>query len=127
MQGLKVVPCGQSRTMMEVIRTGMKHRCVFTAWPLRLGDHAKGQRHIAGQSQPKAMSQARLAGLELQPIFAPPPNPFKPPAVPRQARGCPPAQHGVQPQPLHNDGLLRRNTNWWGALLPPFSICVEGA
>lgn len=27
-QGLKVVPCGQSRTMMEVIRTGMKHRRV---------------------------------------------------------------------------------------------------
>ncbi|GBF90201.1 kif12 type kinesin [Raphidocelis subcapitata] len=27
-QGLKVVPCGQSRMMMEVIRTGMKHRRV---------------------------------------------------------------------------------------------------
>ena len=27
-QGLKVVPCSQSRTMMEVIRTGMKHRRV---------------------------------------------------------------------------------------------------
>ncbi|KAI8467963.1 MAG: hypothetical protein J3K34DRAFT_460139 [Monoraphidium minutum] len=26
--GLKVVPCGQSRTMMEVVRTGMKHRRV---------------------------------------------------------------------------------------------------
>ena len=28
LQGLKVVPCSQSRTMMEVIRTGMKHRRV---------------------------------------------------------------------------------------------------
>eukprot|EP00877_Chromochloris_zofingiensis_P013436 jgi/Chrzof1/8346/Cz03g07020.t1 len=27
-QGLKVVPCGQMKTMMEVIRTGMKHRKV---------------------------------------------------------------------------------------------------
>ncbi|WIA28382.1 hypothetical protein OEZ86_010928 [Tetradesmus obliquus] len=27
-QGLKVVPCSQQRTMMEVIRTGMKHRKV---------------------------------------------------------------------------------------------------
>lgn len=27
-QGLKVVPCGQARAMMEVARTGMRHRRV---------------------------------------------------------------------------------------------------
>jgi hypothetical protein len=74
-QGLKVVPCGQARTMMEVIRTGMKHRRA----PLGRGGQGTsraGTLPLAAASQDSAWGRpavCRLPVLSARPL---------PPALP---------------------------------------------